>query len=66
MTTKREDAAALVAGALSRLGPDQRGRFLAELLAHTAAGRVVLQGEASAAEAVYRLGDAVVARSCRG
>lgn len=66
MTRRTEDAAALVAGALSRLGPDQRGRFLSELLAHTAAGMVVLQGESAAAEAVYRLGDAVVARSCRG
>jgi hypothetical protein len=59
----RPDAAALVAGALSRRGPDERGRFLRELLAHTAAGLVVIEGEAQASEAVYRLADAVVARS---
>jgi hypothetical protein len=62
----KEDAAALVAGALSRRGPDERGRFLRELMAHTAAGLVVIEGEAQASEAVYRLADAVVARACRG
>ena len=61
----RDDAAALVAGALSRRGPDARGRFLRELLALTAAGLVVVEGEAEASEAVYRLADAVVARGQR-
>ena len=61
----RPDAAAVVAGALSRRGPDERGRFLRELLAHTAAGLVVIEGEARASEAVYRLADAVVARGLR-
>ena len=56
------EAAALVAGALSRRPPDARGRFLRELLAHSAAGLVVIEGEAEASEAVYRLADAVVAR----
>jgi len=60
----QEDAAALVAGALSRRGAGERGRFLRELLAHTAAGLVVIEGEAEASEAVYRLADAVVARRC--
>lgn len=60
----REDAATLVAGALSRRGAAERGRFLRELLAHTAAGLVVIEGEAQASEAVYRLADAVVARRC--
>jgi hypothetical protein len=58
------EAAALVAGALSRRAPRERGRFLRELLAHTAAGLVVIEGEAEASEAVYRLADAVVARAC--
>ena len=62
--TGQKDAAALVAGALARRGPDERGRFLRELLAHTAAGLVVIEGEARASEAVYRLADAVVARAC--
>lgn len=56
------EAAALVAGALGRHPPQERGRFLRELLAHTAAGLVVIEGEAEASEAVYRLADAVVAR----
>jgi len=61
----KAEAAALVAGALRRREPDERGRFLRELLAHTAAGLVVIEGEAQASEAVYRLADAVVARACR-
>lgn len=60
------EAAAVVAGALSRRGPGERGRFLRELLAHTAAGLVVIEGEAEASETVYRLADAVVARQVRG
>jgi hypothetical protein len=60
-----EEAAAVVAGALSRRRPDERGRFLRELLAHTAAGLVVIEGEAQACEAVYRLADAVVVRGRR-
>ncbi|TAJ70674.1 MAG: hypothetical protein EPO51_16415 [Phenylobacterium sp.] len=60
--SRTPDAAALVAGALSRRGPAERSRFLRELLAHTAAGLVVIDGEAQASEAVYRLADAVVAR----
>lgn len=59
----RDEAAALVAGALAHRKPGERGRFLRELLAHTAAGLVVIEGEAEASEAVYRLADAVVARS---
>jgi 16S rRNA G527 N7-methylase RsmG len=55
-------AAAVVAGELSRRKPGERGRFLRELLAHSAAGLVVIEGEAEASEAVYRLADAVVAR----
>ena len=61
----RPDAAALVAGALSRRRPGERGRFLRELMAHTAAGLVVIEGEAEACEAVYRLADAVAARGGR-
>ena len=59
------DAAALVAAALARREPDARARFLRELLAHTAAGLVVIEGETEASEAVYRLADAVVARGGR-
>ena len=60
-----DGAAALVAGALSRRKPGERARFLRELLAHAAAGIVVIEGEAEASEAVYRLADAVVARAGR-
>ena len=62
MSGRAEDAAALVARALTRRAPAERGRFLRELLAHTAAGLVVIEGEREAGEAVYRLADAVVAR----
>lgn len=60
--TKPQDAAAVVAQALSRREPGQRAQFLRELLAHTAAGLVVIEGDREAGEAVYRLADAVVAR----
>ena len=60
-----EDAAAMVARALSRRRPADRPRFLRELLAHTATGLVVIEGDRAAGEAVYRLADAVVARGGR-
>jgi hypothetical protein len=63
--TTAPDAARVVAGALSRRTPDQRAQFLRELLAHTAAGLVIIEGEREAGEAVYRLADAVVARGAR-
>lgn len=60
-----QDASKLVAQALHSRAAGDRPRFLRELLAHTAAGLVVLEGERAAAEAVYRLGDAVVARNTK-
>ena len=55
----------MVARALSRRPPKDRAAFLRELLAHTAAGLVVIEGDRAAGEAVYRLADAVVARGGR-
>lgn len=55
----------MVARALSRRAPKERPGFLRELLAHTAAGLVVIEGDRAAGEAVYRLADAVVARGGR-
>ena len=60
-----EDAAQLVARALSRRAPDERPEFLRRLLAHTAAGLVLIEGERKAGEAVYRLADAVATRRPR-
>ena len=65
MSGGAEDAAAMVARALSRRAPKERPRFLRELLAHTAAGLVVIEGDRAAGEAVYRVADAVVARGGR-
>jgi hypothetical protein len=65
MSGQAEDAAAMVARALSRRPPRDRAAFLRELLAHTAAGVVVIEGDRAAGEAVYRLADAVVARGGR-
>ncbi|MDB5495129.1 MAG: hypothetical protein JWP86_2466 [Phenylobacterium sp.] len=62
MTWASEDAAAVVAGALSRRRPRERPQFLRELLAHAAAGLVVIEGDREAAESVYRLADAVAIR----
>lgn len=60
---ERGDAAALIASAVGERPESERGLFLRELLAHTAAGLVVTEGSEKAAEAVYRLADAVVKRS---
>lgn len=65
MSAPTETAAGLVAGALARRRPEERGRLLRELMAHAAAGLVVIEGEAAASESVYRLADAVVSRACR-
>jgi hypothetical protein len=59
---RAEDAATVVAGALSRRRPKERPQFLRELLAHAAAGLVVIEGDREAAESVYRLADAVAIR----
>jgi len=59
------DAATTIARALSLRTPSERPAFLRELLAHTAAGLVVIEGDRAAGEAVYRLADAVVARGER-
>jgi len=57
-----DDPGALVVKALRRCSAQTRPLFLRELMAHAAAGLVVIEGEAAAGEAVYRLADAVVAR----
>jgi len=62
MSRAGEEAAAVVAGALSRRRPKERPQFLRELLAHAAAGLVVIEGDREASEAVYRLADAVAVR----
>lgn len=54
-------AAELLCAELRRRGPKERVDFLKDLLAHTAAGLSLLEGEAAAGEAIYRLADAVVA-----
>ena len=62
MSRAGEEAAAVVAGALSRRRPKERPQFLRELLAHAAAGLVVIEGDREASEAVYRLADSVAVR----
>lgn len=57
------DAATLIARALDERPDASRGAFLRELLAYTAAGLVATEGHVEAAEAVYRLADAVVAKA---
>lgn len=57
-----KDAASIIAGVLDARPAEERGRILREFLAHSAAGLVVVEGREDAAEATYRLADAVVAR----
>ncbi len=57
-----ECAASIVARGLAQRSPSERGKFLREMLAHTAAGLIVLEGDREATEALYRLSDAVVSR----
>ena len=63
MTRDPQDAARLVADALSRLPPGERPLFLFGLMAHAAAGLQVISGPEAAAEHVYRLADAIVSRA---
>lgn len=55
-------AAHIVTDALLARRPEERARFLREVISHAAAGIVVLEGSKAAAEALYRLADAVVSR----
>lgn len=57
------DAAAAVAGALSRKRPADRPQLLREIMAHAAASLCIIEGEREAAESVYRLADAMAIRS---
>lgn len=61
-------ASEIVASALADTPSHERGAFLRHMLAHAAAGIVVLEGSPAAAEALYRVADAVVGReaSIRG
>lgn len=65
MNVAATNPASIVALELSVRPAAERGRFLREMLAHVAAGLVVIEGSAEASEAVYRLADAVVARSVK-
>lgn len=56
------DPASIVSHELLARPPHERVRFLRELLAHTAAGIIVLDSTKAAAEAAYRLADAIVSR----
>lgn len=60
---KTLEPSAVVARALAARRPAERSRFLRELLAHAAAATAILDGDAQAAESLYRLADAVVARA---
>lgn len=58
----RKAAAEIVADAMLGVPHEERSRYLREMLAHVAAGLVVVDGSRAAAEACYRLSDAVVSR----
>ncbi|HEY3695162.1 hypothetical protein [Phenylobacterium sp.] len=60
MSLSGEGAASMVASALSRRAAPVRAEFLRELLAYAAAGLAVIETPPAAAEALYRLADAVV------
>lgn len=57
-------AADLVSTELRNRSSADRGLFLRELLAYSAASLTLLEGEAAASEAVYRLADAMI--GCSG
>ena len=61
-----KDGKPVMQGGKPVLAKPTRPATMRELMAHTAAGLVVIEGEAAASEAVYRLADAVVGRACRG
>ena len=57
-------ASDLICAGLRERAAADRGLFLREVLAHAAASLTLLEGEAAASEAVYRLADAMV--GCTG
>jgi uncharacterized small protein (DUF1192 family) len=57
--------AEIVAAALAQCPVESRAGLLREMLAHVAAGLVTTEGHKEAAEAVYRMADAVVSRGTR-
>jgi hypothetical protein len=59
------DPAALIASALVRMPPAARAPFLRDVLAHAAAGLVVIHGADAALTIIYDLGDAVVLKGER-
>lgn len=50
----------IIADILAETPVEKRGQVLREVLAYAAAGLVALEGEREAAEAVWRVADAVV------
>ena len=61
-----DDAAGVVAKELAKRSPKDRISFLRSLLAHTAAGLVVIEGSKVAAETAYRLADKIVDQDAAG
>ena len=54
-----DDPAALLARNLVLIPVNKRHKFLTEMLVHTAAGLVIIEGDKKAAEHVYALADAI-------
>jgi hypothetical protein len=58
----KPNAPQIVADALSALPMEERSKFLLELLDHTAAGLVIIDGQARAVDACRQVTNAVVGR----
>lgn len=63
MTGLQSQAGAAVAQILARAPATERAEVLRAVLAHAAAGLVLVEGGRAAAESVYRLADAVADRA---
>lgn len=62
MSHAKPAADAIIASVMSRTAPKERAQLLREIMAHAAAGLVVIVGNHDAAEHAYRLADAVAVR----
>jgi hypothetical protein len=59
---EKPNAATALHELLTDIPMPERPEFLRQLLAHTAAGLVIVEGGRKASEACYRVADAVAAR----
>lgn len=62
MTKVDTQVSDMITNAMLRVPPSERPDLARKIAAHAAAGLAIYEGSESAAEALYRLADAIIAR----